>query len=131
MRAQLSGKTSNDTAQHTAHTERKPERNQEHNTAQNNAHNERNETAELRARIERLEAQLAAQDTQFSLMVQWGTKAALAIRELWRRMPDYAPGATPGEFPAITLDAIGREELALQREEDRKTREFFERFDQQ
>ncbi len=134
LRSMMNAKLEHD-AQNSAHRKQKRERNHERHTAQDSAQekqkNERHEHAELQARIARLEAQLADQQADMQRLIIWGTKAALAIRELWRRMPDYAPGATPGEFPAITLDAIGREELAIQREEGRKTRAFFERLDSQ
>ncbi len=91
------------------------------------------EVANLKAELAELKAEFAAQQEQFALFCRWGTKAALAIRELWRRMPDYAPGATPGEFPAITqdvLDEYGKETDALLKSVDKQTDEFFAALDQ-
>lgn len=64
------------------------------------------EVAQLRAQVAHLQAQLATHDYLISIVIGWGRNAAKIIRTLWHRMPDYQPGDTPPEFPAIRKDQI-------------------------
>lgn len=83
---------------------------------------------DLRAQLAAVQCQMATQGQFLQILADWGKNTARIIRAIWRRMPDYQQGQTPGEFPAVqvdTLDAYGREILDLLSEEARKTRRFF------